>query len=187
MAAQLQIFMTNPASHTDCKGMWNLCVNLAVVVVVVKKKNNLFRGVSTLLRRRYVRFDKESHGSSIHPDLNMSEFSRLAIGKSFLGKVVRFFLQFNIEENGHCPLGRPAPFYEGNLFFSLGRDLQKTITNFTPLSELPGICGEDVCLFVESESFDTGGPNTCPTAIEHFLKKGENTFQPSAFCHFLTL
>lgn len=38
MAAQLQIFMTNPASHTDCKGMWNLCVNLAVVVVVVKKK-----------------------------------------------------------------------------------------------------------------------------------------------------
>jgi len=83
MAAQLQIFMTNPASHTDCKGMWNLCVNLAVVVVVVKK-NNLFRGVSTLLRRTYVRFDKESHGSSIHPDLNMSEFSRLAKGKSFL-------------------------------------------------------------------------------------------------------
>ena len=41
MAAQLQIFMTNPASHTDCKGMWNLCVNLAVVVVVVvvEKKN----------------------------------------------------------------------------------------------------------------------------------------------------
>ena len=33
MAAQLQIFMTNPASHTHCKGMWNLCVNLAVVVV----------------------------------------------------------------------------------------------------------------------------------------------------------
>merc|ERR1719400_2422456 len=62
-------------------------------------KNNLFRGVSTLLRRTYV---KESHGSSIHPDLNMSEFSRLAIGKSFLGKVVRFFLQFNIEENGQA-------------------------------------------------------------------------------------
>jgi len=38
MAAQLQIFMTNPASHTDCKGMWNLCVNLAVVVVVVVEK-----------------------------------------------------------------------------------------------------------------------------------------------------
>ena len=183
MAAQLQIFMTNPASHTHCKGMWNLCVNLAVVVVVVvKKKNNLFRGVSTLLRRRYVRFDKESHGSSIHPDLNMSEFSRLAIGKSFLGKVVRFFYSLTLRR-----MGRRAPFYEGYLFFSLGRDLQKTITNFTPLSELPGICGEDVCLFVESESFDTGGPNTCPTAIEHFLKKGENTFQPSAFCHFLTL
>ena len=47
------------------------------------KKNNLFRGVSTLLRRIYVRFDIESHGSSIHPDLNMSEFSRLAKGKSF--------------------------------------------------------------------------------------------------------
>ena len=146
------------------------------------KKNNLFRGVSTSLRRTYVHFDKESHGSSIHPDLNMSEFSRLAIGKSFLGKVVRFFYSLTLRR-----MGRRAPFYEGYLFFSLGRDLQKTITNFTPLSELPGICGEDVCLFVESESFDTGGPNTCPTAIEHFLKKGENTFQPSAFCHFLTL
>ena len=66
------------------------------------KKNNLFRGVSTLLRQTHVCFDKESHGSSIHPDLNMSEFSRLAIGKSFLGKVVRFFLQFNIEENGQA-------------------------------------------------------------------------------------
>ena len=148
------------------------------------KKNNLFRGVSTLLRRTYVRFDKESHGSSIHPDLNMSEFSKLAIGKSFLGKVVRFFYSFTLRR-----MGRPAPFYEGYLFcfLGVGRDLQKTITKFTPLSELPGICGEDVCLFVESESFDTGGPNTCPTAIEHFLKKGENTFQPSAFCHFLTL
>ena len=89
MAAQLQIFMTNPASHTHCKGMWNLCVNLAVVVVV--KKNNLFRGVSTLLRQTYVCFDIESHGSSIHPDLDMSEFSRLAKGKSVLGIVVRFF------------------------------------------------------------------------------------------------
>ena len=167
----MQIFMTNPASHTDCKGMWNLCVNLAVVVVVVKK-NNLFRGVSTLLRRTYVRFDKESHGSSIHPDLNMSEFSKLVIGKSCLGKVVRFFYSFTLRR-----MGRPAPFYEGYLFcfLGVGRDLQKTITKFTPLSELPGICGEDVCLFVESESFDTGGPNTCPTAIEHFLKK-EKTF-----------
>ena len=66
-------------------------------------------------------------------------------------------------------------------FFGGGRDLQKTITNFTPLSELPGICGEDVCLFVESESFDTGGPNTCPTAIEHFLKKEKtlSNLQPS--------
>jgi len=145
-------------------------------------KKQFIPWVSTLLRQTYVCFDKESHGSSIHPDLNMSEFSRLAIGKSFLGKVVRFFLQFNIEENGQA-----STFLRRISFFSLGRDLQKTITNFTPLSELPGICGEDVCLFVESESFDTGGPNTCPTAIEHFLKKGENTFQPSAFCHFLTL
>merc|ERR1719318_367265 len=46
----------------------------------------------------------------------MSEFSKLAIGKSFLGKVVRFFLQLHIEENG-----RTAPFYEGYLFcFFLG-------------------------------------------------------------------
>ena len=182
MAAQLQIFMTNPASY-----------RLQGNVEFMRKfgrgggggeKNNLFRGVSTLLRRTYVRFDKESHGSSIHPDLNMSEFSKLAIGKSFLGKVVRFFYSFTLRR-----MGRPAPFYEGYLFcfLGVGRDLQKTITKFTPLSELPGICGEDVCLFVESESFDTGGPNTCPTAIEHFLKKGENTFQPSAFCHFLTL
>jgi len=35
---------------------------------------------------------------------------------------------------------------------------------------------EDVCLFVESESFDTGGPNTCPAAIEHFLKKRRKHF-----------
>ena len=55
------------------------------------KKNNSFRGVSTLLRQTYVSFDIESHGSSIHPDLNMSEFSRLAKGKSVLGIVVRFF------------------------------------------------------------------------------------------------
>ena len=182
MAAQLQIFMTNPASY-------RLQGNVEFMRQFGRGgggggggKKKLFRGVSTLLRRTYVCFDKESHGSSIHPDLNMSEFSKLAIGKSCLGKVVRFFYSFTLRR-----MGRPAPFYEGYLFFSLGRDLQKTITNFTPLSELPGICGEDVCLFVESESFDTGGPNTCPTAIEHFLKKGENTFQPSAFCHFLTL
>ena len=125
-----------------------------------------------MLRRTYVCFDKESHGSSIHPDLNMSEFSKLAIGKSCLGKVVRFFYSFTLRR-----MGRPAPFYEGYLFFVWGgRDLQKTITNFTPLSELPGICGEDVCLFVESESFDTGGPNTCPTAIEHFQKKRRKHF-----------
>jgi len=81
MAAQLQIFMTNPASH-------RLQGNVEFMRQFGRgggggKKNNLFRGVSTLLRRTYVRFDKESHGSSIHPDLNMSEFSRLAKGKSF--------------------------------------------------------------------------------------------------------
>jgi len=131
MAAQLQIFMTNPASY-----------RLQGNVEFMRKfgrgggggeKNNLFRGVSTLLRRTYVRFDKESHGSSIHPDLNMSEFSKLAIGKSFLGKVVRFFYSFTLRR-----MGRTAPFYEGYLFcFFLGggRDLQKTITKFTPLSE----------------------------------------------------
>ena len=85
------------------------------------KKNNLFRGVSTLLRRTYVRFDKESHGSSIHPDLNMSEFSKLAIGKSFLGKVVRFFYSFTLRR-----MGRPAPFYEGYLFcFFWGGEIKK--------------------------------------------------------------
>jgi len=98
MAAQLQIFMTNPASY-----------RLQGNVEFMRKfgrgggggeKNNLFRGVSTLLRRTYVRFDKESHGSSIHPDLNMSEFSKLAIGKSFLGKVVRFFYSFTLRRMG---------------------------------------------------------------------------------------
>ena len=84
MAAQLQIFMTNPASY-------RLQGNVEFMRKFGRgggggggeKKNNLFRGVSTLLRRTYVRFDKESHGSSIHPDLNMSEFSRLAKRKSF--------------------------------------------------------------------------------------------------------
>ena len=85
------------------------------------KKNNLFRGVSTLLRRTYVRFDKESHGSSIHPDLNMSEFSKLAIGKSCLGEVVRFFYSFTLRR-----MGRPAPFYEGYLFcFFWGGEISK--------------------------------------------------------------
>ena len=85
------------------------------------EKNNLFRGVSTLLRRTYVRFDKESHGSSIHPDLNMSEFSKLAKGKSCLGKVVRFFYSFTLRR-----MGRPAPFYEGYLFCFLGgREISK--------------------------------------------------------------
>lgn len=121
MAAQLQIFMTNPASHTDCKGMWNLCVNLAVVVVVVEKKQ-FIPWVSTLLRQTYVCFDKESHGSSIHPDLNMSEFSKLAIGKSCLGKVVRFFYSFTLRR-----MGRPAPFYEGYLFFLWGEISKKQL------------------------------------------------------------
>ena len=80
MAAQLQIFRTNPASHTDCKGMWNLCVNLAVVV------------------------------------------SRLAIGKSFLGKVVRFFYSLTLRR-----MGRRAPFYEGYLFFLWGEISKKQL------------------------------------------------------------
>ena len=88
MAAQLQIFMTNPASY-------RLQGNVEFMRQFGRggggKKNNLFRGVSTLLRQTYVCFDIESHGSSIHPDLNMSEFLRLAKGKSFLGIVVRFF------------------------------------------------------------------------------------------------
>jgi len=121
MAAQLQIFMTNPASHTDCMGMWNLCVILAVVVVVVEKKQ-FIPWVSTLLRQTYVCFDKESHGSSIHPDLNMSEFSRLAIGKSFLGKVVRFFYSLTLRR-----MGRRAPFYEGYLFFLWGEISKKQL------------------------------------------------------------
>ena len=110
MAAQLQIFMTNPASHTDCKGMWNLCVNLAVVVVVVVvKKKTIYSVECRHCCGGHVRFDKESHGSSIHPDLNMSEFSRLAKGKSFLGKVVRFFYSLTLRR-----MGRRAPFYEGS-------------------------------------------------------------------------
>ena len=50
-----------------------------------------------------------------HPDLNMSEFSKLAIGKSCLGKVVRFFYSFTLRR-----MGRPAPFYEGYLFCFFG-------------------------------------------------------------------
>ena len=76
MAAQLQIFMTNPASH--CKGMWNLCVILAL-------KNNLFC-VDAAPKHMSPSFDKQSHGSNGHPDLNMSEFSRLATKK---GRVFR--------------------------------------------------------------------------------------------------
>jgi len=78
-------------------------------------KKQFIPWVSTLLRRTYVCFDKESHGSSIHPDLNMSEFSKLAIGKSCLGKVVRFFYSFTLRR-----MGRPAPFYEGYLFCFFG-------------------------------------------------------------------
>ena len=65
MAAQLQIFMTNTASHS--KGMWNLCVILAL------KKTIYF--VSTLRQKNICpSFDKQSHGSNGHPDLNVSEF-----------------------------------------------------------------------------------------------------------------
>merc|ERR1711994_393593 len=76
-----------------------------------KKKQFIPWSVDIAAADIYVRFDKESHGSSIHPDLNMSEFSKLAIGKSCLGKVVRFFYSFTLRR-----MGRPAPFYEGYLF-----------------------------------------------------------------------
>ena len=67
-AAHLQIFMTNTGSHS--KGMWNLCVILAL-------KNYLFC-VGVAPKTNLVPFDRKSHGSNVHPDLNMSEFSRLA-------------------------------------------------------------------------------------------------------------
>ena len=82
MAANLQIFMTNTASH--CKGMWNLCVISAL------KKNNLFRVDAA---RTYVRFNRKSHGSDVHPDLNMSFKTCNAKGKSVWGKSLDF-LQF---------------------------------------------------------------------------------------------
>lgn len=101
--------------------MWNLCVNLAVVVVVVKKKQFIPWSVD-IAAADICPFRKESHGSSIHPDLNMSEFSKLAIGKSCLGKVVRFFYSFTLRR-----MGRPAPFYEGYLFcfFFGGEEISK--------------------------------------------------------------
>jgi len=48
-----------------------------------------------------VPFDIKSHGSGAHPDLNMSEFSRLATKKEeCLGKMLDFY-SFNIE-GGVC-------------------------------------------------------------------------------------
>ena len=65
MAAQLQIFMTNTASHS--KGMWNLCVILAL-------ENNLFCVDAAPKKHMSPSFDRQSHGSNGHPDLNVSEF-----------------------------------------------------------------------------------------------------------------
>ena len=183
MAAQLQIFMTNPASY-----------RLQGNVEFMRKfgrgggggeKNNLFRGVSTLLRRTYVRFDKESHGSSIHPDLNMSEFSKLAIGKSFLGKVVRFFYSFTLRR-----MGRTAPFYEGYLFcfFWGGEEISKKQLPSSLHYRSSQAFVEKMFVFLwKVKALTPVAQILVPRQSSIFWKKGENTFQPSAFCHFLTL
>jgi len=81
----LQIFMTTTASH--CKGMWNLCVILALV------ENKLVRVDAAAPKTYVLPFDIKSHGSGVHPDLNVSDFSR----KVFSGKLLDFY-SFNIAE-----------------------------------------------------------------------------------------
>ena len=54
------------------------------------EKNNLFRVDAA---RTYVRFNRKSHGSDAHPDLNMSFKTCNAKGKSVWGKSLDF-LQF---------------------------------------------------------------------------------------------
>jgi len=88
-------------------------------------------------------FDIKSHGSGVHPDLNLSEFSR----KVFLGKVVRF-LQFQ-----HWGRSKLAP---SRRSFN-GSPEKKRYWDFSTLWSLRAAA---VCLFVKSESFDTSGPHT---------------------------
>jgi len=58
------------------------------------EKNYLFCVDRCRAKTNLVPFDRKSRVSDVHPDLNMSEFSRLAAKNGvFLGKVVRF-LQF---------------------------------------------------------------------------------------------
>ena len=58
------------------------------------EKNYLFRVDRCRTKTNLVPFHRKSRVSDVHPDLNMSEFSRLAAKNGvFLGKVVRF-LQF---------------------------------------------------------------------------------------------
>ena len=81
MAANLQIFMTNTASH--CKGMWNLCVILAL------KKTIYF--VST--PREHMSVSTENHMAAtltlISICLSFQDLQRKR--EECLGKVIRFF------------------------------------------------------------------------------------------------
>ena len=82
MAANLQIFMTNTASH--CKGMWNLCV-----ISALKKK----QFISCRRRANICPFQQKITWQRHSPwSQYVSVFKTCnAKGKSVLGKVIRFF------------------------------------------------------------------------------------------------
>jgi len=92
VAANLQIFMTNPASR--CKGMWNLCVILAL-------KNNLVR-VNAAAPKHMLSLLTLNHMAaaftliSICPSFEDLQRKR----KSVQGNSLDFY-SFNIEE-GAC-------------------------------------------------------------------------------------
>ena len=138
MAANLQIFMTNTASH--CKGMWNLCVISAL------KKTIYF--VST--PREHMSVSTENHMAAtftlISICLSFQDLQRKR--EECLGKVNRFFtVSTSRSRLEHLCV--------------LTDHQKKNIETFPPseVKELPGIW--DVCLFMKSESFDTFGPHTC--------------------------
>lgn len=123
-----------------------------------------------------VPFDIKSHGSGAHPDLNMSEFSRLATKKEeCLGKLLDFY-SFNIE-GGVC-----EHLHEGVL---ANRQKKRDIEKFESCS-LAFLWGK--CLsFCEKWKLWHLWPTYLPGSNQLFSgEKSKNTFQPSAFCHLLT-
>ena len=138
MAANLQIFMTNTASH--CKGMWNLCV-----ISALKKKQFIScrRRANICPFQQKITWQRRSPWSQyVFQDLQRKR-------EECLGKVIRFFTVSTLRSRLE------------HLCVLTDRQKKKNIETFPPseVKELPGIW--DVCLFMKSESFDTFGPHTC--------------------------